>query len=162
MANTKHWWTVAAVYDDTDEPYTDYIEAATWQEAKTKALREAEAPIRIAGIFAGKLTAADAEGEHIIPIRGRGHVVSVNQIVVAPMDVRIPLRCPECRADLKKAHALIEVGLRYQYWHGHITHDGKAWAHERDDRRTEGDLVPAVALRCKKCNHFLWNGAVDD
>lgn len=159
MGSTKPYWTIVGVYDDNKQPFTDCIQASTWQEARQKVLRKAEAVIDIGGIFPGKLTPVDiSEHENVIPIRGRGHAIEVTSIVVTKREFMLPARCPSCKADTKRANALVEVNLQHRYWKAHLSHTGKDLAHERGGKSHDGDMIETCAIRCAQCSHMIWDG----
>ena len=107
---SKQIWTVFAVYDDNEQSYVDHFEAKTWQEARSKALRKADAVILIAGIVPGKVNAVDVDSaENVVPIRGKSHAVEVAHVRVSPRAIvggairPPPKRLRRC-AGLRETH----------------------------------------------------------
>lgn len=163
MAGTKQFWTVFGVYDDNEQPYTTTVEAKTWQDARSKVLRASDAVILIAGIVPGKVTPVDFEGDNdVIPIRGKTHAVEVTEIMVTKRQFALPARCPNCKASLRRAGALVEVNLQYRYWKAHLSHNGRELSHERGGKSHDGDMLETCAIRCAGCSHMIWDGIHGD
>lgn len=158
MPDAKRTWTVFAVYDDNEQRYSTFIDAPTVAEAERLAKVGADGPIIIAGVVAGRVHSVDATPENVTPIRGAGHAIEVSSVIVSSQPVIIPGRCPHCKADTRRAHALTETNLQYQDWKAHLGRDGKKLSHERDHTMTVGAMVPTVALRCTVCQHAIWDG----
>lgn len=157
----KPWWTVVAVYDDSDESFVHYTQAKDIDDAWRKALHAADGPIRKGGIFQGQIHPADEPDPGIVPIRGKGHAIEVHAVIVQRRQIVLPGRCPGCKSDTRRAHALRETNLRFQYWAAHLAHNGKDLSHERDHKHSEGNMIEAVGLRCGRCEHVIWDGFTD-
>lgn len=163
MASTKPYWTVFGVYDDNEQPFTDHVQASTWQEARSKVLRASDAVILIAGIVPGKVTPVDIDGANeVIPIRGHGHAIEVTSVMITKRQFALPGRCPSCKANTRRAGALVEVNLQYRYWNAHLSHSGKELSHERGGKSHDGDMIETCALRCAQCSHMVWDGIYGD
>lgn len=157
----KQWYTVFAVYDDNEEPYIEYVEAKDKADAKTQALRKAEAPILIAGIAPGKITDAGVDDyDKVVPIRGTQHLIEVTSVTVSPRKFMVPRRCQGCAADLKRAKAMTETFISTHEWLGHLSRDGKTFSHEKDqaDARTVRSVFPLARIVCTGCRRALWEG----
>ena len=157
----KTWWTVSATYDDTGEAYVEHIEAKTWEDAWSKALRKADAVIRKAGIFAGRITAVDvAETESVVPIRGKNHAIEVANVRITTHKFIIPGRCPGCRKDLRRANALTETYLAAYHWKAHLSHNHKDLSTERDGfaGRVPEQVIDTARLVCSDCGKLIWDG----
>lgn len=158
--STKPWWTVFAVYDDTEEPYIEFVQAGDKKEARSKALRKADGVILIAGIAPGKIQDADAEGlDNVVPIRGKGHAIEVTHVHITKRQIVVPGRCPKCKTDLRRAAAIVETMLDTRKWLGHLSSNGKDVTGER----AQGKHHPAcfyefVNLECAACGHAIWEG----
>ena len=69
--SSKRWWTVFAVYDDNQQPYITHLEAKDKADARSKALRNVDAVILIAGIAPGRILGANVDDlDEVVPIRG--------------------------------------------------------------------------------------------
>lgn len=159
MGNNQPWWTVFAVYDDDARPFVPFVQAKDVAGALSKALREADGPIRVAGIVPGKVTPVDDDGANVIPIRGRGHSITVTAIVVSEREIVLPGRCPECKADTRRANALLETNHVPRCWHAHLSHNGKDLSHERGGRSIDGSkMIETTQIQCAKCDHLIWDG----
>lgn len=161
---SKQWWTVFAVYADTEEGYVEHVEAADVAGAKAKAYREAESVILIAGVVAGKVNSEEELSTGVTPLRGRGHAVTVVQVHVTERKVVLPSRCPKCKADFRKPHSVLQGDLSLHKWSGHLTKRGDELAAEKNqDVHVVGrPVIHAAKLRCVMCNHDLWNGIRKD
>jgi hypothetical protein len=163
MAGQKPFWTVFGIYDDNEQPFTDHVEAKTWQDARSKVLRESDAVILIAGIVPGKITPVDIEGgSDVIPIRGKSHVVEVTAVALSKREFALPSRCPSCKANTRRAGSLVEVNLQLRHWSAHLSHNGKELSHARGGKSHDGDMIETCALRCAKCSHMIWDGIHGD
>lgn len=157
---SKQWWTVSAIYDDTEQSYVDHFEAKTWQEAWKKALHKADGVICKSAIFAGKLNAVDfEEANNVVPIRGKTHAIEVAHVRLTVRKAMIPGRCPGCKKDLRRANALVETYLIAHQWRAHLSHDDKSLSGERDGaiNRT-GKTMDAVRIECGACRTMIWDG----
>lgn len=157
----KQWWTVFAVYDDNEQPYIEHVEAKDKAEARSKALRKADGVILIAGIAPGKIVDADVDGlDNVVPIRGKKHEIEVTHVRVSRRKFMIPGRCPKCKKDLRRANAMIETYLSTHRWAGHLSHDGKHFAPERDYAASivADGAFALVMLVCSECKHIIWDG----
>jgi hypothetical protein len=158
---SKQWWTVFAVYDDNEQAYVDHFEAKTWQEARSKALRKAEAVILIAGIVPGKVDSVDVDStDNVIPIRGKGHAIEVAHVRITTRKIVIPGRCPGCKKDLRRANALVETYLVAHQWKAHLSHNDKDLSGERDGtmNRIPKQVIDATRLECGSCGVMVWDG----
>lgn len=158
---TKQWWTVFAVYDDNEQSYVDHFEAKTWQEARSKALRKADAVILIAGIVPGKVDAVDVDSaENVVPIRGKAHAIEVAHVRIATRKIVIPGRCAKCKKDLRRASAIVETYLVAHQWKAHLSHNDKDISGERDGAigRDKEQVIDAVRLECGSCGAMIWDG----
>jgi len=153
-------WTVFAVYDDTEQPFIEYVEAKDKAEARSKALRKANGVILIAGIAPGRISNADVDDlDNVVPIRGKGHAIEVTHVRVTRRKIVVPGRCPKCKQDLRRANALIETMLDPYQWPAHLSWNGKDVSHERDGKRASVPTsIEFVALHCMKCGHAIWEG----
>lgn len=162
----KQWFTVFAVYDDNEQPWTESFEAKDVAEARSKALRKADGVILIAGIVLGKVTPVDIDGlDNIVPIRGKGHAIEVTHVRISKRKFVIPGRCPGCKKDLRRANAMIESFLMGRTWPAHLSHNGKDLVPERDVITRHGHIGPSydiVKLTCSDCRHVVWEGLHDD
>lgn len=158
---SKQWWTVSAIYADTQESYVEHVQAEDVAAAKTKAYREAESVITIAAVFAGRLMAEEEPSSDITPLHGRGHTLTVTQLSMVERKIVLPSRCPKCKADLRKPHSVLQGDLSLSKWGGHLTKSGDGLSAEKNqEMRVVGrPLYNAVKIRCVTCNHDLWNGA---
>ena len=150
-------WTVFAVYDDNDEPYTEYIKAKTWQDARKKALQKADGVILIAGIVPGRVQPVDVI-DNVMPIRGPEHAIEVNAVIVQRRSVTIPGRCQKCKSDLRRADALREESLIVRVCNAHLSHNGKNLAYERIGTSADVKTIDTIGLTCNKCRHVVWGG----
>lgn len=150
-------WTVFAVYDDNDEPYTEYIKAKTWQEARKKALQKADGVILIAGIVPGRVQPVDVI-DNVAPIRGIEHAIEVNMVTVQRRALTVPGRCQKCKADLRRAHAIAEDSLVVRQNTVHLSQNQKDLAPERDGLQSDKKIIETVGLTCTKCKHVIWGG----
>lgn len=160
--SSRQTWTVFAVYDDNEQPYIAYVEAKNKTEARSKALRKADGVILIAGIAPGKISGADVDDlDNVVPIRGKHHEIDVTHVRISQRKFRIPGRCPACKKDLRRAGAMVEKFLVSRSWMGHLSHDGKHYAPERDlAERPSGQegRFDLVMLVCTECKHIIWDG----
>ena len=155
------WWTVSAVHDDTQEGYVAFVKAPSAGDARSKALREAPGVINIASIIEGKHKPADDLSDAPTPIHGRGHTVDVAIVTIRVREQHVPMRCPSCKADFRRARALVQVDLIGRSWQGHLPVSKKInIAAEIDQAPTASavDAVSAVRIRCSKCGHAVWDG----
>jgi len=157
----KAWWTVSATYDDTGESYVEHFEAKTCEGAWKKALHKADAVIRLAGIFEGKIYAVNLhEVQSVVPIRGKTHAIEVANVRITTRKFIIPGRCPGCRKDLRRANALTETYLAAYQWKAHLSHNEKDLSSERDGftGRVPGQVIDAARLVCSACDALIWDG----
>ncbi len=147
-----------AVYDDNEQSFVHFVQAKDVENARSKALRAADGVILIAGIVPGKVQPVDEAPPNVIPIRGRGHAIEVSSVVVSKRTVVLPGRCPNCKADTRRANALVEINLQHRYWNAHLSHNGKDLAHERGGKSRDGDMIETCAIRCSQCSHMIWDG----
>ena len=163
MAN-KPWWTVFAVYADTEEGYVEHVQADDVAGAKARAYREAESVILIAGVVAGKVFTVEEPASDVTPLRGRGHAVTVSHVLVTERKVMIPSKCPKCRVDLRKPHAVTQGDLVFRRWTGHLTKTGDSVSGERDQQENSGrgTIIEAAKIRCSMCGSDLWNGVTQE
>lgn len=154
------WWTVFAVYADNEEGYVHHIQAPDVAAAKAKAYREAESVILIAGVVAGKVDAVEEPTHDVTPLRGRGHAIVVSSVHVTERKIVVPSRCPNCKSDLRKPHAIMQGDLVLRTWNGHLTKAGDSVAAEKDQPSSmRGNAsIEAARLRCPLCRHDFWNG----
>lgn len=158
---SKQWWTVFAVYDDNEQSYVDHFEAKTWQEARSKALRKADAVILIAGIVPGKVDSVDVDSvENVVPIRGKGHAIEVAHVRISTRQLVVPARCPKCKKDLRRANAIVETYLTAHLWKAHLSHNDKDLSGERDGamNRVPKQVIDAARLECGACSTTIWDG----
>lgn len=160
----KPWWTVTALYADTDEGYVTHVQADDVANAKARAYREAESVITIAAVFPGKLIAAEEPTSDVTPLRGRGHAIVASHVLVTERRVMLPSKCPKCRSDLRKPHAVTQCDLVVRRWTGHLTKTGDSVSAERDhhDVGARNSIVDAAKLRCTMCSSDLWNGITQE
>jgi len=161
---SKPWWTVFAVYADTEEGYVEHVQADDVAGARVKAYREAESVILIAGVVAGKVFSEEEAAADVTPLRGRGHAIVVSHVHVTERRVMLPSKCPKCRSDLRKPHAVMQGDLMLRRWTGHLTKTGDSVSAERDQHETSARhaIVEAAKLRCALCSTDLWNGIVQE
>ncbi len=164
VSMAKPWWTVSAVYADTDEGYVTHVQADDAAGARAKAYREAESVITVASVFAGKLTAEAEPTSDVTPLRGRGHAIAVSHVLVTERKIMLPSKCPKCRSDLRKPHAVTQGDLVFRKWTGHLTKTGDSVSGERDQQEnsSRGTLIEAAKIRCSMCSSDLWNGVVQE
>lgn len=163
MAGSKQFWTVTGVYADNYQPYNAFVEAKTGADAFTKALRTADAPIHIGGVYAGKVESVDlGEMHNVVPIRGKTHTIDVHAVVITPHKFALPARCPGCKSNTRHAGSLVEVNLQYRYWSAHLSYNERELSHARGGKSTDGDLIETCAIRCAKCGHMIWDGIHGD
>lgn len=160
----KTWWTVFAVHADTEEGYVTHLEAADVASAKARAYREAEGVILIAGVVEGRVHSAPETVSDVTPLRGRGHAIVVSVVNVTERKIVLPSRCPHCRSDLRKPHAIAQCDLATRRWTGHLTKTGDSVSSERDQHENvgRGAAIEAAKIRCSACSHDLWNGVRKD
>lgn len=159
MTVASQWWTVFAVYDDTQEAFVHFAHAKDPEAAWKKALAAAEGPIHKAGIVPGKVAPVEEEDKHIIPIRGKGHAIKVSSVYVTTKEIVIPGRCPGCKSDTRKTGALLESNLVPRKWHAHLSHNGKDLSSERDGRCVDGrKIIETTAIMCTACERAIWDG----
>lgn len=161
---SKTWWTVFAVYADTEEGYVQHVEATDVTAAKAKAYREAESVILIAGVAAGKINSVEEPASDVTPLRGRGHAIAVSQVQVTERKIVVPSRCPKCKADMRKPHAVTQADLVIHRWAGHLTKTGDEVSAEKNQHMgvSHYATVTAVKIRCTACSSDLWNGVKKD
>ena len=158
MGSTNPWWTVFAVYDDNDQAFVHFIQAKDCAGARSKALREADGVILIAGIVPGKVQPVD-ETSGVIPIRGRGHAIDVTAVYVTTKQIVVPGRCPGCKTDTRRANALIETNFVSRRWNAHLSHNGKDISAERGGRSIDGSkMIETTHLQCSGCSYVIWDG----
>lgn len=157
----KPWWTVFAVYEDTEEPYVAYVQADDKKEARSRALQNADGVVLVAGIALGKITDASVDGmDNIVPIRGKTHAIEVTHVHVTRRKIVVPARCPGCRADLRKTAMIVETLLDTRQRVAHLSPNGK----DIVDERSQGSRASAatshglVDLACASCGHEIWKG----
>ena len=159
MASNQPWWTVFAVYDDNEQSFVHFVQAKDVESARSKALRAADGVILIAGIVPGKVQPADEPHENVVPIRGHAHTITVSAIYIVAKEVVLPGRCPTCKADTRRANALVETNYVPRTWHAHLSHNGKDISAERGGKSIDGDkMVETAIIQCAKCRHLIWNG----
>jgi hypothetical protein len=85
----------------------------------------------------------------------------------------VPLRCPNCKEDLKKPGALQQWDYHDRIWDAHLPAKAPATAlsarHGVNVDVVKGvkppfdmsGTIPAFALSCSSCHHELWNGCVE-
>lgn len=160
--SSKRWWTVFAVYDDNQQPYITHVEARDKADARSKALRAVDAVILIAGIAPGRILGANVDDlDEVVPIRGKRHEIEVTHARISKRTLLLPGRCPGCKKDLRRAGAMRERFLTSRSWAGHLSHDGKHFAHERDLVITHGaqeGVFNLVMITCTACHHVIWDG----
>lgn len=157
---SKEWWTVFAVYDDSEEPYIAHVQAEDKADARSKALRKADGVILIAGIAPGRIRDAGVEGlDDVVPIRGRVHLIEVTHVRIARRKIPLPSRCPKCRHDFKRAGALAETMLDTRQWLAHLSPTGKEVIGEKLAGKHHRETTFEYAeLRCASCAHPVWEG----
>jgi|HubBroStandDraft_6_1064221.scaffolds.fasta_scaffold430565_2 hypothetical protein len=156
----KQWWTVFAVYDENEEPYIKFVQADDKAEARSKALRQADGVILIAGIAPGRVQDADVEGlDNVVPIRGKEHAIEVTHVRVTKRKIVVPGHCPKCKTNLRRAGAIIETLLDKRTWLSHLSSNGKDIVGEKVGSKTSDALVAElVTLDCAQCHHVFWEG----
>jgi hypothetical protein len=163
----KQTYTVFGVYeDDNDQRYTVPVEANSPEEAERKAIRQAPASIIVAAVVAGDIVPADRMAT-ISPIKGRSFEATLARLTFEYVTVRLPARCPKCKADLRKEDALLQWDTIDQVWPARIPR-GKA-SGERFGlpvNTVDGPYSPAkmhgaayaYLLQCQGCKGLVWNG----
>ncbi len=148
------------MYADTEESYVTHVQADDATGARQKAYRQAESVILIAGVVAGKINTEEDKPTDVTPLRGRGHAIVARRITVVERKIVIPSRCPKCKTDLRKPHAVLQGDLVIRKWSGHLTQRGDELSAEKNqDMHVMGrSIIDAVKLRCVMCSHDLWNG----
>lgn len=155
------WWTVSAVHDDTQEGYVTFVKALDAKGARSTALREAPGVILIASIIEGKHKPVEEDPDTPTPIHGRGHVVDVATIVIRIHAQHVPVRCTRCKADLRRARALVQTNLMERHWKGHLPASKETRVAAEVDQAyvaSDVDVASAVRVQCNKCGHVLWDG----
>lgn len=157
---SKTWWTVFAIYEDTQEGYVTHVEATDVAAAKARAYREAESVILIAGVVEGKVNSVEEPTPDVTPLRGRGHAITVTHVHATTRKVVVPSRCPNCRSDFRKPRAVVQTDLVGRGWDGHLTKRGDSVSAEKDHmpQMRIATAVEAVRIRCTACKHSIWDG----
>ena len=163
MANKQ--WTVYAVYihDQNEiEPYSKVIEAKTPEEAEAKTKAQADYVTKVLWIMPGKEQKLIVAGHtNVVPIRGKKHEIEVTNVRIARRRFYIPGRCPGCKKDLRRPHAMFEKYVEVKTWAGHLAHNSKDFIHERDFvhlRERNNHIFDMVMLICRDCDHVIWDG----
>lgn len=163
-------YTVFAVYEDSmDQRYAEFIEASSPEEAERLAIRYADAAIIVAGVVEGKVFPVDqVEESKVTPIRGRGYATNVTRISVENVSIRLPLKCPSCKKDLRKPAAIVQWCYEISHAMGRIPRgetDGEngVWMEASayipiDPPPKIPDALIACSLLCHACGHVLWDG----
>lgn len=163
----KQTYTVFAVHeDDNDQRYTVPVEATSPEEAERKAIREAPTSIIVAAVVEGAIIPAGRFAT-ITPIKGRSFEATVARLTFEYVTVRLPARCPGCKADLRKVDALIQWDTADQVWCARIPRSKPTEARRGLPVNTDlGPHLPPVKhgavcaflIQCSTCERLVWNG----
>lgn len=157
-------YTVFGVHADAhDERVTVFVEANSPEDAEKRAIRDTPDPIIVASVVEGRvLSAGKPDISNVTKIRGRGFVTEVSMVHVSQHSARLPLRCPQCKADFRAANALETIGLEGMSYLARMPRgeDNEALAvnHDSGGRVSHDTDIPVVILNCNKCKFTVWDG----
>ena len=164
-------YTVFAVYeDDADQRYTALVIATSPAAAEKKAKKDAESPIIVAAVVLGTIIPVDGTARtNTTPLRGKHFETWVSQMHVSYVNIDVPLKCPGCKASLTAPNSIVQVDYWDHRWDGYVPKDAGVGEWGVTVNRDRGayspaelsGAAPAVALRCKACDHALWDGYME-
>ena len=169
----KEPYTVYAVFDsDNTQRYTAYVDATSPDKAEKLAIKNAGAPIIIAGVVKGYVAPVDGTTrKDVTPLHGRGHVTWVSRLVATSERFQVPRYCPRCHADFRQPDSLRQTNYPARVWDARLPRavsDGKSWGAVLNDANGATVLpnskhhVPAVRLVCASCRGIIWDGFRDE
>lgn len=176
----KRPYTVFGVYeDDHAERFAVYVTADDAHDAENVANADHDdgRTMIIATVVAGHVPMFAKEDvpapvADLAEVRRRGYETQVAVVRVLYKPFLVPLRCPACKADLKKPGALQQWDYHDRVWNACVPGvktdvDRGRFGVKVDEvggTRPPFDMsgtVSAFALTCVGCQHELWNGYVE-
>lgn len=160
-------YTIFAVFEENpDRRYSTTVTAESPEDAEKKAIAEAPATIKVAGVFSGVVESLCLRRETIPTIHGTRYETGVSLVTVRHQTIRLPIKCPQCETDLRNPESVRQWDYWDYYWEGRIPRGvfkgdyGIAVNHDKGVRAGNGyeTTIVAVVLQCSKCEYELWNG----
>lgn len=154
----KPYTVVGTMAEDNEERVWIFVYAENPAKAEQTAIRDTPEEIVIASVFNGHIEPASTEPSAPTPIASRSIQARVSNVMVTRETVRLPVKCPDCDADLRKPDGVIQEDWRARRFLGHFgkSDNPRVVEDQLYDNLPQGPL--AVKLACSKCMKLIWDG----